>query len=197
MILVSLSLCRRPQPVDVIEAAVHIDALFPGRTLVAEQRPQLLVVVEAGDQVALHLLEERHGLDVLEQGHALVRGLHLGIRHAVALCGTLVQVLDALGQQLFHALVLHGRRVVRRHGLDVEALGQLVVRVDIARHAHQGLAGRRTQVAKALPGRYILGGREAGCGNDRDADGSQAAAAQKAAPLQRGPLVQHAHGAGD
>src|SRR5690606_23242474 len=53
--------CHGPapsEPVDVVEAAVDVTALGEALALVAEDRPDLLLVVEPGDEPAAHRLEE-------------------------------------------------------------------------------------------------------------------------------------------
>src|SRR5690606_9490525 len=59
------------EPVQIVEAAVYVAAVFPGRTLIAEQRKQRLVVVQAEHQAAAHGLEERRVFDLGQQGHTL------------------------------------------------------------------------------------------------------------------------------
>ena len=73
------SIRGRGQPVEVVEAARHVAALVVGRPLVAEQRPDLAVVVERGDHARPHALEELGGADPAQQLE-LLRVVELGER---------------------------------------------------------------------------------------------------------------------
>src|SRR5687768_8539450 len=59
---------RVRQPVEVVEAAVQIAALRERRPLVAEQRPDLGVVVERDDRLRAHGLEERGPAHAAQDG---------------------------------------------------------------------------------------------------------------------------------
>ena len=74
---------RGSEPVHVVEAAVDVAALGGRLALVAEDRPHLLVVVEAGDEVAAHLLDEGRRLALLEERDAVRLRLDGGVVAAV------------------------------------------------------------------------------------------------------------------
>src|SRR5690606_40462584 len=56
------------KPFDFIEPAFDVASLRIGLSLIPEERPDLLLVIEAGDKVAAHGLEERAVLNVAENG---------------------------------------------------------------------------------------------------------------------------------
>src|SRR5690606_36459985 len=61
----------RLQPFDIVEAALDVAALGIGLALVAEERPDFLLVIKAGHKPASHLLEEGAILDIAQDGDAL------------------------------------------------------------------------------------------------------------------------------
>src|SRR5207244_2801934 len=62
---------RGSEPLDVVEAARDVAAFGVGLAFVTEDRPYLLLVVEADDKAAAHRLEEGRLLDLLQQRDAL------------------------------------------------------------------------------------------------------------------------------
>src|SRR5690606_15503311 len=64
------------EPRDVVEAALDVAALRIALALVAEERPDLLLVVEPGHQPAAHLLEEGRGLHAAHDRHPVRRPRH-------------------------------------------------------------------------------------------------------------------------
>src|SRR5215831_15690670 len=84
------------EPVDVRETAIDVAAMLGGRALVAEFRPQLLLVVERDDQIAAYLLEEIGLLDPAQQSDAITLPGNLGIRHLVTVARVMIETSHAV-----------------------------------------------------------------------------------------------------
>src|SRR5262245_14237780 len=87
------------EPVDVGEAALDVAAVIGRGALVAELRPEFLLVIERDDEVAADLLEERALLDLLQQHDAVGFPGHLGVGNLVAIVRGLVELGDTFRDQ--------------------------------------------------------------------------------------------------
>src|SRR5271163_94345 len=137
----NLAMSRAPsalrQPVDVVEAAMDVAAVLGGWSLVAELLPEVVLVVERDEQVAAQGLEEFRGLDAAQQFDPLIFPGNLEIRHTVLVLCVGIEAGDTFFQHRLCRRVL-GRLVVPGHrGLDIEDVGDVVVRIDVAGDQHQ------------------------------------------------------------
>src|SRR5581483_624442 len=148
--IVISSLSDLREPVDIGEAALDVTAMLGGGALVAEFRPDLLLIVERHDEVAADGLEELGLLDVLQQPHAIGFPFDLGIGHLVIIARVLVEARDAALDHRLHGGILGGLAVPRLDRGDVVAVDQHVVRIDVARDLYQRLHGRGRQCSRLL-----------------------------------------------
>jgi hypothetical protein len=96
----------RSEPGDVVETAADVAAVDGRLALVAEEGPDLLLIVEADDEVAADRLEEFLLLDPAQDGDALGLPADLGVRSLVSRRRTPVEVGDALLDQVLLAASL-------------------------------------------------------------------------------------------
>src|SRR5271157_6278836 len=112
--MIACSPSDRRQPVDVVEAAMDVAAVLGGGPLVAELRPDLLLVVQRDHKVAADLAEERRLLHALQHDDALLLPRHVDIGGIEVALGVLVGALDAERDHLVERPIAARLGVVRR-----------------------------------------------------------------------------------
>src|SRR5690606_6411540 len=131
------------KPFDFIEPAFDVASLRIGRSLIPEERPDLLLVIEAGDKVASHGLEERAVLNVAENGDAII----LPVEPAIASrTRTAVQVGNAILDHGLIGRIAAGLGIMAFDGDGVIPVRQLIVRIGITRHPDQRLHRLRLEI---------------------------------------------------
>src|SRR5271168_1530599 len=124
------------EPGDVVEAALEISALGEGLALVSKDRPDLFLVVERHDEARAYRLEHWIRALVLEERDSV--GFP-GATDIASLSCSPVERGDERLDLCFHLGIARGFVVVAFHRDRVIAVGDLVMRVDVARNEDQGL----------------------------------------------------------
>src|ERR1700722_5346525 len=129
-------LLRVSEPADVVEAALDVSALGERLALVSEDRPDLFLVVERYDEARAYCLEHRIRALVLEERDPV---RFPGATDIASLARGSVERGDPALDLGFHRRVARGLVVVAFHRDRVVAVGDLVMRVDVARNEDEGL----------------------------------------------------------
>src|ERR1700722_15258564 len=152
------------EPADVVEATLDVSTLGEGLALVSEDRPDLFLVVERHDEARAYRLEHRVRALVLEERDSV--GFPGATDIASLSCGPVERGDEPLDLAL-HLGVGRGLVVVAFHRDRVVAVGDLVMRVDVARDEDQGLHCFGLQALDVEGPRF--GNVEQGaCRSDRD-----------------------------
>src|SRR3984885_205838 len=129
-------LCLPSEPADVVEAALDVSALGERLALVSEDRPDLFLVIERHDEARADRLEHRIRALVLEDCDSV--GLPRTADIASLSCSPVERGDETLDLS-FDLGVARSLFVVAFHRDRVVAVGDLVMRIDIARNEYQGL----------------------------------------------------------
>src|ERR1700685_2250066 len=121
---------------DVVEAALDVSALGEGLALVSEDRPDLFLVVERHDEARADRLE--HGIGALVPEDCDTLGFP-GAPDIASPPRRPVERGDEPFDLSFHLGIAGRLVVVAFHRDRVIAVGDLVVRVDVARDEDEGL----------------------------------------------------------
>src|ERR1700722_2355834 len=161
------------EPADVVEAALDVSTLGEGLALVSEDRPDLFLVVERHDEARTYRLEHRIRALVPEERDSV--GFP-GATDIASLARGSVERGDEALDLGFHRGVARGLVVVSFHRDRVVAVGDLVMRVNVARNEDQGLHRLGLQTLDVESPRFgnveqgpVRGDRDRGCKTVRGA----------------------------
>src|SRR6266516_1423555 len=115
-------------------------------SLVTENRPYLLLVIEGHHQPAADTLEKRLAFHLPEQRDALRLPADVGIRDAALLASELIEPGNALLDHRFGLRIGARLHVIALHGDGIKTISQTVMRIDVARHLDQGTHSLRLEI---------------------------------------------------
>src|SRR6266516_4617027 len=115
-------------------------------SLVTENRPYLLLVIEGHQQPAADALEKRLAFHLPEQRDAIRFPADIDIGDAMLLASELIEPGNALFDHRFGLRIGARFQVIALHGDGKKTISQTVMRIDVARHLDQGSHRLRLEI---------------------------------------------------